>query len=65
MNHPCVKACPDRSGTCRKTCQKWKEYEARKKIEEERKRQRYLLRDMLGNYAKQSVRRNRCVIYER
>lgn len=65
MKHPCAKNCPERSGFCRSSCPKWKEYEVRKKIDEERKRQIYLMRDMLGSYAKQSIRRNRCVLYER
>lgn len=29
-NHPCFSKCPDRCGTCKLTCEKLKEYEAKR-----------------------------------
>ena len=31
LNAPCGKFCPDRTMTCRATCEKWAEYEKKKK----------------------------------
>ena len=29
--HPCSKDCPERTAECKKTCEKWKPYEAQKR----------------------------------
>ena len=41
MKHPCVKDCPERSATCKKTCEKLKEYTAWKKPKDEEKIRQY------------------------
>ena len=48
-DHPCQKDCPDRSATCKKTCEKLKEYTEKKKKAEEEKNKRFKVDDYIIN----------------
>lgn len=44
-DHPCKKDCPDRNGTCKKTCEKLKEYTKKKMAAEKEKKKQFALDD--------------------
>lgn len=64
MKHPCVKDCPKRSCECRKTCQKWKEYEAWYIAEHKRKSTEYLRRDAAYAYWNSTAKNFRRLVAE-
>lgn len=56
MKQPCVRDCPDRTMTCKKTCERLKEYTAWKKEQQKIKDKQFLLDDYQINSI---IRRNK------
>lgn len=54
---PCKKDCPERSGECRSTCEKWKEFEGWKMAQYDVRRKRMELNERSAN-AKPRLRRD-------
>ena len=48
-DHPCQKDCPDRSGTCKKTCEKLKAYTEKKLKAEAEKEKQFKVDDYVIN----------------
>lgn len=44
-DHPCKKDCPDRNATCKKTCEKLKEYTKKKEAIQKEKDKRFIIDD--------------------
>ena len=42
-NHPCVKDCPDRTATCKKTCERLKKYTELKAKERKEKDKQFVV----------------------
>lgn len=59
MKPPCGKSCPKRTVECKKTCEKWAEYEAWKFAEYERKRAIYEHETDYWSYHVDAVAANR------
>lgn len=64
MKQPCVRNCPNRSGTCHKTCPEWKEYEAAKFEEYKQRQIEYNHRNESHSYRTATMRRFRNLILE-
>ena len=58
MNQPCKKDCPDRSATCRLSCEKWIQYESERTKEYDRRLEAFNAKNKAyEEYSKQSKRR--------
>lgn len=64
MKPPCTKTCPDRSGTCHKTCIEWILYEQWKKQDQQRRDAEYARLNDSHSYRIQTARRFRRLIAE-
>ena len=54
MKHPCTKECPDRTITCKSTCEKYKDYMAKT----EKERQYRIAQHKINDYQFDMKRRN-------
>lgn len=48
-DHPCQRDCPDRNATCKKTCEKLKEYTKKKQAAEAEKQRQFQVDDYIIN----------------